>query len=159
MGKFDPRSAEATFIVYSSNIKAYRVLVKDTGLIEESIHVNFDEANTFGENVLDYEDDFQIGLFNQSKELIDNSDVRTASKIQAESSDKHVSKPNSSNESNPVDSEEDLGQSSQVHPQTQGEHLQRILKVLRNHKLLVILEDLVEILLDPGSINTHIHQS
>ena len=80
----------------------------------------FDEANSFGENVQDYEEEFQIGLFNQSKELIENFDVPVASKKQAESSDEPMSKPKSSDESIPVDFEEDLGQASQVQPTDSG---------------------------------------
>ena len=41
--KFDTRSDEGVFSVYSSSSKAYRIFNKRTQCIEESIHVVFDE--------------------------------------------------------------------------------------------------------------------
>ncbi|GMI76746.1 hypothetical protein HRI_001343900 [Hibiscus trionum] len=43
LGKFDAKSDEAIFLGYSSNSKAYRVFNKRTLVVEESIHVVFDD--------------------------------------------------------------------------------------------------------------------
>ena len=45
MGKFDARSDEGILVGYSMHSKAYRVYNKRTKIIEESIHVVFDESN------------------------------------------------------------------------------------------------------------------
>ena len=43
--KFDAKSDEAIFLGYSSSSKAFRVFNKKTLIVEESIHVIFDETN------------------------------------------------------------------------------------------------------------------
>ena len=43
--KFDVKSDEAIFFGYSSSSKAFRVFNKRTLVVEESIHVVFDETN------------------------------------------------------------------------------------------------------------------
>ena len=45
LGKFDSRSDEAIFIGYASNSKAYCVYNKRTKIVEESIHIIFEESN------------------------------------------------------------------------------------------------------------------
>ncbi|GKV13717.1 hypothetical protein SLEP1_g24703 [Rubroshorea leprosula] len=45
LGKFDSKSDEGIFVGYSTSNKAYRVYNKRTKVIEESIHVVFDETN------------------------------------------------------------------------------------------------------------------
>jgi len=45
LGKFDAKSNEGIFLGYSSNSKAFRIYNKRTMIIEESIHVVFDETN------------------------------------------------------------------------------------------------------------------
>jgi hypothetical protein len=47
LGKFDAKSDEDIFLGYSSNSKAYRVFNKRTMVVDESMHVVFDEANPF----------------------------------------------------------------------------------------------------------------
>ena len=43
--KFDAKSDEVIFLGYSSSSKAFRVFNKRTLVVEESIHVVFDETN------------------------------------------------------------------------------------------------------------------
>ena len=43
LGKFDAHSDEAIFLGYAINSKAYRIYNLRTKVVEESIHVNFDE--------------------------------------------------------------------------------------------------------------------
>ena len=43
--KFDAKSDEIIFLGYSSSSKAFRVFNKRTWIVEESIHVVFDETN------------------------------------------------------------------------------------------------------------------
>ena len=45
LGKFDAKSDEGIFLGYSTSSKAYRVFNKRTLVVEESIHVIFDESN------------------------------------------------------------------------------------------------------------------
>jgi len=45
LGKFDSKSDEGIFLGYSQHGHAYRVYNKRTMLIEEFVHVNFDETN------------------------------------------------------------------------------------------------------------------
>ncbi|RCU38697.1 transposase, partial [Acinetobacter baumannii] len=45
LGKFDPKSDEGIFLGYSSSSKAYRVFNRRTLIVEESVHVTFDESN------------------------------------------------------------------------------------------------------------------
>ncbi|KAH9671627.1 Integrase catalytic domain-containing protein [Citrus sinensis] len=45
LGKFDPKSNVGIFLGYSNSSKAYRVYNKNTLVVEESMHVTFDESN------------------------------------------------------------------------------------------------------------------
>ena len=45
LGMFDARSDEGIFLGYSLNSNAYRVLNKQTSMVEESIHVVFNESD------------------------------------------------------------------------------------------------------------------
>ena len=44
-GKFDPKSDVGIFLSYSNTSKFYRVYNKRILVVEESIHVTFDESN------------------------------------------------------------------------------------------------------------------
>ncbi|KAH9800792.1 hypothetical protein KPL71_000795 [Citrus sinensis] len=46
LGKFDPKSDVGIFLGYSNSSKAYRVYNKRTLVVEESMHVTFDESNS-----------------------------------------------------------------------------------------------------------------
>ena len=45
LGKFDPKSDISIFLGYSNSRKAYRVYNKRILVVEESMHVTFDESN------------------------------------------------------------------------------------------------------------------
>ena len=45
LGKFDPKSNVGIFLGYSNSSKGYRVYNKNTLVVEESMHVTFDESN------------------------------------------------------------------------------------------------------------------
>ena len=45
LGKFDSRSDVGIFLEYSNSSKAYRVYNKGTLVVEESMHVTFDESS------------------------------------------------------------------------------------------------------------------
>ena len=53
LGKFDAKSYEGIFVGYSSTSKGYRIFMKSSLSIEESIHVKFEESNPFANNVVD----------------------------------------------------------------------------------------------------------
>ena len=46
MGKFDSKSDVGIFLRYSNTSKVYRVFNKRTSVVEESMHVTFDELNS-----------------------------------------------------------------------------------------------------------------
>jgi hypothetical protein len=48
--KLDPKSNEGVFVGYSNSSKAYRVYIKSSRVIVESVHVHFDETNKGAEN-------------------------------------------------------------------------------------------------------------
>jgi len=52
LGKFDAKYYEAIIVGYSNSIKAYRVFNKATLTIDESMHVKFEESNTFVKNII-----------------------------------------------------------------------------------------------------------
>ncbi|KAL3510114.1 hypothetical protein ACH5RR_029515 [Cinchona calisaya] len=57
LGKFDKKSDEGIFLGYSSDKKAYRVYNRRTLLIEEVVHVTFDESNdVISKNLCEDED-------------------------------------------------------------------------------------------------------
>ena len=45
LGKFDAKSDEGIFVGYSLHSKAFRIYNKRTKIIEESIHIAFNETN------------------------------------------------------------------------------------------------------------------
>ncbi|KAG8639749.1 hypothetical protein MANES_14G166140v8 [Manihot esculenta] len=47
LGKFDSKTNEGIFLGYSTSSKSYRVFNKRTLIVEESMHVVFDESNPF----------------------------------------------------------------------------------------------------------------
>ncbi|KAH9697748.1 hypothetical protein KPL71_023737 [Citrus sinensis] len=47
LGKFDPKSDVGIFLGYSNSSKAYRVYNKRTLVVEESMHITFNESNPF----------------------------------------------------------------------------------------------------------------
>ena len=62
LGKFDAKSDEGIFLGYSSVSKAFRVFNKRTLVIEESIHVVFNEISNLKKN--DFDDDLGFDNLN-----------------------------------------------------------------------------------------------
>ena len=58
VGKFDEKSDKGIFLGYAFNARAYRVFNKRTLVVEESLHVIFDESN-FKLTLLD---DFNVDI-------------------------------------------------------------------------------------------------
>ncbi|KAH9669581.1 Integrase catalytic domain-containing protein [Citrus sinensis] len=57
IGKFDPKSNVGIFLGYSNSSKVYRVYNKNTLVVEESMHVIFDESNpSSAEKGINYDD-------------------------------------------------------------------------------------------------------
>ena len=52
LGKFDAKADEGIFLGYSIHSKAYRVYNKRTLVVEESVHVTFDEQNSISRNII-----------------------------------------------------------------------------------------------------------
>lgn len=57
LGKFDNRSDEGSFLGYFSNKKTYRVYNKQTLVIEEFVHVSFDESKIYKKDRQDSSDE------------------------------------------------------------------------------------------------------
>ncbi|KAH9791908.1 hypothetical protein KPL71_003919 [Citrus sinensis] len=57
LGKFDSKSDVGIFLGYSNSSKAYRVYNKRTLVVEESMHVTFDESNPFSTKKVVVDDD------------------------------------------------------------------------------------------------------
>uniref|UniRef100_A0A2N9HX29 CCHC-type domain-containing protein n=1 Tax=Fagus sylvatica TaxID=28930 RepID=A0A2N9HX29_FAGSY len=74
LGKFDAKSDEGIFLGYSTNSKAYRVFNKRTMVVDESMHVVFDETNPF--HIKNNCDDEPISLENKasSSNQVDSSE-------------------------------------------------------------------------------------
>ena len=71
LGNFDTKSDEGIFLGYSQISKAYRVFNKRTLIVEESMHVVFDEANPFKRN-----DDDDVEIL---KDGLNNIDIKNDS--------------------------------------------------------------------------------
>ena len=88
LGKFDAKSNVGIFLVYSSSSKAYRVFNKKTMVIEESIHVVFDESNDSLERRDGVDDDvgldFSIGRL-QIEDEVHQQEEEVDSKNEEES--------------------------------------------------------------------------
>lgn len=56
LGKFDEKSDEGVFLGYSITSKTYKIYNKRTLVIEESMHVSFDEYNPKKEDKVFYDD-------------------------------------------------------------------------------------------------------
>ena len=52
LGKFDTKANEGIFFGYSIHSKAYRVYNKRTLVVEESVHITFDEHNSPSKNII-----------------------------------------------------------------------------------------------------------
>lgn len=52
LGKFDAKSDECIFLGYSTSSKAYKVFNKRTNVVEESMHVTFDELDPYLHKVI-----------------------------------------------------------------------------------------------------------
>ena len=68
MEKFDSISDVRIFLRYSTTSKAYRVFNKITLVVKESMHVVFDEFNTFSKEKIIEEDD-EVGLHDNLNDL------------------------------------------------------------------------------------------
>ena len=76
LGKFDVKSDEGIFLGYSSVSKAFRIFNKRTLIIEESIHVVFNEISEIKKNDLD--DDFDSLNLNETPSPTSNLDASTS---------------------------------------------------------------------------------
>ena len=65
LGKFDAKSDESIFLGYSLTSKAFRVFNKRTLVVEESIHVIFDESNPPSRKN-SFDDDNDVGILQEN---------------------------------------------------------------------------------------------
>ena len=67
LGKFDVKSDEGIFLGYSSVSKAFRIFNKRTLIIEESIHVAFNDISEIRKNDLDDDVNFDSLNLNETR--------------------------------------------------------------------------------------------
>ena len=90
LGKFDAKSTEGIFIGYSLNSKAYRVFNKHTLVIEESVHVVFDETNPLARNkIATHEQEDEDDSFRLNKEVEARIDEEEQSEAQSVPNDEN----------------------------------------------------------------------
>ena len=83
LGKFDTKSDEAIFLGYSTISKAFRVFNKRNLVVEESVHVVFDEFNDL--SLQDVSKDVEI------QEQIENFEISQESqKAQEQAGEKRI---------------------------------------------------------------------
>ena len=78
LGKFDAKSDEGIFLGYSSVSKAFRIFNKRTLIIEESIHVVFNEISEIKKNDLDDDVNFDSLNLNETPSPTSNLDASTS---------------------------------------------------------------------------------
>ena len=78
LGKFDAKSDEGIFLGYSSVSKALRIFNKRTLIIEESIHVVFNEIFEIRKNDLDDDVNFDSLNLNETSSPTSNLDASTS---------------------------------------------------------------------------------
>ena len=67
LGKFDAKSDEGIFLGYSLTSKAFRVIKKRNLVVEESIHVIFNESNPHSrKDSFDDDDDDDVGIVQEN---------------------------------------------------------------------------------------------
>ncbi|KAH9763597.1 Integrase catalytic domain-containing protein [Citrus sinensis] len=88
LGKFDPKSDVGIFLGYSNSSKAYRVYNKRTLVVEESMHVTFDESNPSSTEKVVVDDD--AGEEEQEEEASNDKQEDAPHGIQ----DEHHEEPN-----------------------------------------------------------------
>ena len=71
LGKFDSNADEGMFLGYSSQSHAYRAYNKRSMLIEETVHITFDETNQKMQDKLENSaDDEETGRIQKLNELL-----------------------------------------------------------------------------------------
>ena len=116
IGKIDAKSDKAIFIGYALNSKAYRVFNKTSLIVEESIHVVFDETNIA-----------------PKKSVIANDDADIEDQTIEESKEK---KQEDSKEDPPL---EDLQRKEDQH-----DDLPKTWKYIRNHPIDQVIRDPIQ---------------
>ena len=84
LGKFDAKSDESIFLGYSTTSKAYRVFNKRTNVVEESMHITFDEIDHSLHKVIynDVDDDLiNLNIDDKEKEIENPPSVKILMKL------------------------------------------------------------------------------
>ena len=81
LGKFDAKSDEAIFLSYFTSSKAFKVFNKRILVVEESIHVAFDEANDLPSRKREDADDAGIKEDGMKELTLNNSNEQNKDQI------------------------------------------------------------------------------
>ncbi|WJX12869.1 hypothetical protein P8452_03321 [Trifolium repens] len=133
LGKFDPKADEGIFLGYSLSSKAYRVYNKRLQIVEESVHVNFDE--TFPEE--NGKGDF-IGTGVDTMDILKDQEVVGSDQPSTEVPKEKNDKPSPSNE----DKDDGGSSSSKNHHKQRGAGLAKEWRTLKDHPIDKVLGDI-----------------
>ncbi|WJX13359.1 hypothetical protein P8452_03755 [Trifolium repens] len=133
LGKFDPKADEGIFLGYSLSSKAYRVYNKRLQIVEESVHVNFDE--TFPKE--NGKGDF-IGTSVDTMDILKDQEVVGSDQPSTEVPKEKDDKPSPSNE----DKDDGGSSSSKNHHKQRGAGLAKEWRNLKDHPIDKVLGDI-----------------
>jgi len=87
LGKFDSKSDEGIFLHYSQHGHAYRVYNNRTVLVEEFVHVNFDETNQVMQERSKTCEDDEIPVIQQARTELENKTEETSVLLEIQSTE------------------------------------------------------------------------
>ena len=142
---FDEKADEGVFLGYSSTSKAFRVFNKRRLVVEESIHVSFDDRASADQpskttEVAESSEEIQPESIERSDLPLDSSIARDVAELQTESDDEEASKRKASKPVEPIQITADQS-SPQSTTEASTEESQPDLRWLRGHPADQVLGD------------------
>ncbi|KAK2403095.1 putative mitochondrial protein [Trifolium repens] len=133
LGKFDPKADEGIFLGYSLSSKAYRVYNKRLQIVEESVHVNFDETLPEENGKGDF-----IGTCVDTMDILKDQEVGGSDQPSTEVPKEKDDDPSPSNK----DKDDGGSSSSKNHHKQRGAGLAKEWRTLKDHPIDKVLGDI-----------------
>ncbi|KAK2390489.1 putative mitochondrial protein [Trifolium repens] len=133
LGKFDPKADEGIFLGYSLSSKAYRVYNKRLQIVEESVHVNFDETLPEENGKGDF-----IGTGVDTMDILKDQEVGGSDQPSTEVPKEKDDDPSPSNK----DKDDGGSSSSKNHHKQRGAGLAKEWRTLKDHPIDKVLGDI-----------------
>ncbi|KAK2382949.1 putative mitochondrial protein [Trifolium repens] len=133
LGKFDPKADEGIFLGYSLSSKAYRVYNKRLQIVEESVHVNFDETLPEENGKGDF-----IGTGVDTMDILKDQEVDGSDQPSTEVPKEKDDDPSPSNK----DKDDGGSSSSKNHHKQRGAGLAKEWRTLKDHPIDKVLGDI-----------------